>query len=283
MGAEARQGLQPPGRAPGAMGSVGPAGSRSPRPEVAPRGDDQPPTVGEGGAAAVAEEVRTAVPEACDAPVVEAEEAGGAEQVGGAQLEGGPSPEACAAPIQWEDEVEEHALLNPSALEAFLRGQEVGGSHMVQRDALGRDLNPLELEALDRGLERPERVVSQGDVAFLSDGEGWPTLRISAGTFSIHNDIRSRGSGKSNSSNIGGNNNNNNNNNNSNSGEGSSGGKKSNHRGSSSINNNNNNKDNKSSSNSSGDGSNISSGNNDSNSSSSNNNSGLMSIGDSHP
>ncbi|KAK3233149.1 hypothetical protein CYMTET_56537 [Cymbomonas tetramitiformis] len=87
MVAEARQGLQPPGRVPGAMGSVGPAGSRSPRPEVAPRGDDQPPTVGEGGAAAVADEVRMAVPEACDAPVVEAEEAGGAEQVGGAQLE----------------------------------------------------------------------------------------------------------------------------------------------------------------------------------------------------
>ncbi|KAK3236352.1 hypothetical protein CYMTET_53500 [Cymbomonas tetramitiformis] len=181
MVAEARQGLQPPGRVPGAMGSVGPAGSRSPPPEVAPRRDDQPPTVGEGDAAAVAEEVRTAVPEACDGPVVEAEEAGGAGQVGGAQLEGGPSPEACAAPIQGEDEVEEHALLSPSALEAFLRGQEAGGSHMVQRDALGRDLTLLELEALDRGLERPERIVSQGGVAFLSDGGGWPTLRISAG------------------------------------------------------------------------------------------------------
>ncbi|KAK3237273.1 hypothetical protein CYMTET_52640 [Cymbomonas tetramitiformis] len=181
MVAEARQGLQLPGRVPGAMGSVGPASSRSPRPEVAPRGDDQPPTVGEGDAATVAEEVRTAVPEACDGPVVEAEEAGGAGQVGGAQLEGGPSPEACAAPIQGEDEVEEHALLSPSALEAFLRGQEAGGSHMVQRDALGRDLTLLELEALDRGLERPERIVSQGGVAFLSDGGGWPTLRISAG------------------------------------------------------------------------------------------------------
>ncbi|KAK3282478.1 hypothetical protein CYMTET_9786 [Cymbomonas tetramitiformis] len=53
----------------------------------------------------------------------------------------------------------EHTLLTSSALEAFLRGLEFGGSHMVLRATLGRDLTLLELEALDKGLERPEQVI----------------------------------------------------------------------------------------------------------------------------
>ncbi|KAK3269467.1 hypothetical protein CYMTET_22094 [Cymbomonas tetramitiformis] len=109
---------------------------------------------GGGDGTAVAGVMGAAVPEACDAPMVEAE----------------------------KDEVEEHALLRPSALEAFLRGLEVGTSHLVQRIALGSDLNSLELEALGRGLEWPERIVSEEDVVFLSDEEGWPTIRIGAGT-----------------------------------------------------------------------------------------------------
>ncbi|KAK3257305.1 hypothetical protein CYMTET_33602 [Cymbomonas tetramitiformis] len=219
MVAEARQGLQPPGRVPGAMGSVGPAGSRSPRPEVAPRGDDQPPTVGEGGAAAVADEVRMAVPEACDAPVVEAEEAGGAEQVGGAQLE------ATALPA--EVVMVEYAM---AAGDVEDRPGYVRGVPQLS----GRDCS------------------------------------VCLGEFRVGQAFSIRGSGKSNSSNIGGNNNN--------SGEGSSGGRKSSHRGSSSSNSNN--KDNKSSNSCSSDGSNTSNGNNDSNSSSSSN-SGRASIGNS--
>ncbi|KAK3286349.1 hypothetical protein CYMTET_6098 [Cymbomonas tetramitiformis] len=54
-------------------GASGAAGSRSPRPDAASRGSNQPLVVGEGVGAAVAGEMNTAVPEACDAPVVEAE------------------------------------------------------------------------------------------------------------------------------------------------------------------------------------------------------------------
>ncbi|KAK3261795.1 hypothetical protein CYMTET_29315 [Cymbomonas tetramitiformis] len=123
---------------------------------------------------------------------------------GGHGGEGGPPMEACDAPIveNGDDEGEpgklvgclvgrlkprlwrmrllswkrarreggEFAFLSPTALEALLRGSG-GGVHMVTRDALGRDLSEVELDAVNRELLQPERVVRQRGAAYLSDGK----------------------------------------------------------------------------------------------------------------
>ncbi len=110
--------------------------------------------------------------EACEAPIMEDGNPDG-ELEGAGRLPSavvGGSLEACEAPIVEEGAGGDFTFLSPTALEALLRGS--GGEvHMVARDALGRDLSEGELDAVDRGLLRPEQVVRQRGAAYLSDGE----------------------------------------------------------------------------------------------------------------
>ncbi|KAK3233249.1 hypothetical protein CYMTET_56455 [Cymbomonas tetramitiformis] len=110
--------------------------------------------------------------EACEAPITEdgdpEGEPGGAGRLPSTVV--GGSPEACEAPIVEEGEGGDFTFLSPTALEALLRGS--GGEvHMVAQDALGRDLSEEELDAVYRGLLRPQQVVRQRGAAYLSDGE----------------------------------------------------------------------------------------------------------------
>eukprot|EP00854_Cymbomonas_tetramitiformis_P006325 gene6325-7579_t len=111
---------------------------------------------------------------------------GGAfEDHGGADVRGQPKqdsilPEACEAPVVEGGEGGEHALLTPSALEAYLRGASSSNTHMVTRQAVDRDLSAEELRVLDRVLLRPEQVVYDRAQAFLGVGE-WADHPIEEG------------------------------------------------------------------------------------------------------
>ncbi|KAK3234701.1 hypothetical protein CYMTET_55046 [Cymbomonas tetramitiformis] len=89
-------------------------------------------------------------------------------------------PEACEAPVVEGGEGGEHALLTPSALEAYLRGASSSNTHMVTRQAVDRDLSAEELRVLDRVLLRPEQVVYDRAQAFLGVGE-WADHPIEEG------------------------------------------------------------------------------------------------------